>query len=43
MNIIEKLRILLVFGILGFLYDGYEAWPSIIGGIKKKLKGTKNR
>jgi len=43
MNLMHKLRYFLVFGILGFLYDGYEAWSSIIGGIKKKLKGTKNR
>lgn len=41
MNFIHKLRYFLVFGILGFLYDGYEAWVSIIGWIRKKLRGTK--
>lgn len=41
MSFIHKLRSFLVFGILGFLYDGYEAWSSIIGDIRKKLRGRK--
>lgn len=41
MNFIHKLRYFLIFGILGFLYDGYEAWSSIIGDIKKKLRGER--
>lgn len=43
MSFMHKLRTLLVFGILGFLYDGYEAWITIVGDIKKKLRGIKNR
>ena len=37
MSFMKKLRIFLVFGILGFLYDGCEAWASIIRDIRKKL------
>ena len=31
----------LTVGLLGFLYEGYEAWASIIRDIKKKLKGKR--
>lgn len=28
----------LTVGLLGFLLDGYEAWASIIGDIKEKIR-----
>jgi len=39
MNFIHKLRYFLVFGILGFLLEGYEAWASIIRNIRGKITG----
>jgi len=41
MNLRRFFRMLewhLTVGLLGFLYEGYEAWASIIGDIRKKLR-----
>jgi len=37
MNFIYKLWSFPILSILGFLYDGYEAWVSIIQGIRERM------
>jgi len=36
-NLKDKLRDFLVFSVLGFLYEGREAWVSIIRDIRGKI------